>query len=51
MASLGTRHVVIRPHCPWQKGKVERFNRTLQIEWAYRQVFMTNGERFDALAP
>jgi transposase InsO family protein len=48
---LGARHVFIKPHCPWQNGKVERFNRTLQAEWAYRQVFMTNSERFDALAP
>ena len=28
---------LIKPHCPWQNGKVERFNRTLQTEWAYRQ--------------
>ena len=41
----------IRPHCPWQNGKVERFNRTLQTEWAYRQVFTTNDERSAALAP
>ena len=27
---LGIRHVLIKPHCPWQNGKVERFNRTLQ---------------------
>ena len=27
---LGARHVLIRPHCPWQNGKVERLNRTLQ---------------------
>ena len=33
---LGARHILIRPHCPWQNGKVERFNRTLQTEWAYR---------------
>ncbi|MFI5054520.1 MAG: IS481 family transposase [Acidimicrobiia bacterium] len=44
-------HVLIRPHCPWQNGKVERFNRTLQTEWAYRQVFTSNGERSAALAP
>ena len=37
--TLGATHKLIRPHCPWQNGKVERFNRTLQIEWAYRQVF------------
>lgn len=48
---LGARHVLIRPHCPWQNGKVERFNRTLQDEWAYRQVFTSNAERSDALAP
>lgn len=44
-------HKLIRPHCPWQNGKVERFNRTLQIEWAYRQVFTNNNERAQALAP
>ncbi len=49
--TLGARHVYIKPHCPWQNGKVERFNRTLQVEWAYRQVFLTNDERFRALAP
>jgi transposase InsO family protein len=48
---LRARHVLIRPHCPWQNGKVERFNRTLQAEWAYRQVFHTNTDRADALAP
>ena len=41
----------IKPHCPWQNGKVERLNRTLQTEWAYRQVFTTNDERAAALAP
>jgi transposase InsO family protein len=44
-------HKLIRPHCPWQNGKVERFNRTLQTEWAYRQVFRSNDERSAALAP
>ena len=51
IAALGAEHMFIRPHCPWQNGKVERFNRTLQIEWAYRQVFTTNAERCAALAP
>jgi transposase InsO family protein len=41
----------IKPHCPWQNGKVERLNRTLTTEWAYRQVFTTNDERSAALAP
>ncbi len=48
---LGARHVLIRPHCPWQNGKVERLNRTLQTEWAYRQVFTSNADRAAALAP
>jgi transposase InsO family protein len=46
---LDAKHIRIRPHCPWQNGKVERFNRTLQTEWAYRQVFTSNHERADAL--
>ena len=41
----------IRPHCPWQNGKVERLNRTLATEWAYRQVFTSNDNRTAALAP
>jgi transposase InsO family protein len=51
IADLGAEHIFIRPHCPWQNGKVERFNRTLQAEWAYRQVFTTNADRTAALAP
>ena len=50
-AALGARQVFIRPHCPWQNGKVERYNRTLQTEWAYRQIFTTNNDRRAALAP
>jgi len=46
---LRATHKFIRPHCPWQNGKVERFNRTLQTEWAYRQVFTSNNERSAAL--
>ena len=49
--SLGARQKFIKPHCPWQNGKVERLNRTLVTEWAYRQVFTSNAERAAALAP
>jgi transposase InsO family protein len=49
MARLGARHVLIRPHCPWQNGKVERFNRTLQVEWAYQRPFTSNDQRAQAL--
>lgn len=51
LARHGIAHKFIRPHCPWQNGKVERFNRTLATEWAYRQVFTSNAERTAALAP
>jgi transposase InsO family protein len=50
-AELGARQVFIKPHCPWQNGKVERLNRTLQIEWAYRRAFTSNTQRAAALAP
>jgi transposase InsO family protein len=50
-ASLGAHQKFIKPHCPWQNGKVERLNRTLATEWAYRQVFSSNAERAAALAP
>jgi transposase InsO family protein len=50
-AQLGARQKFIKPHCPWQNGKVERLNRTLVTEWAYRQVFTSNAERAAALAP
>ncbi|MDP5184147.1 IS481 family transposase [Blastococcus sp. BMG 814] len=50
-AALGARQKFIRPHCPWQNGKVERLNRTLVTEWAYRQPFTSNAERAAALAP
>jgi transposase InsO family protein len=51
IAALGAEHIFIRPHCPWQNGKVERLNRTLQTEWAYRQVFLSNYDRTAALGP
>jgi len=51
IVTLGAPHIFIKAHCPWQNGKVERLNRTLQSEWAYHQVFYSNQERHDALAP
>jgi hypothetical protein len=50
LADLGATHLLIRPHCPWQNGKVERLNRTLLIEWAYRRAYTSNAQRTQALA-
>jgi transposase InsO family protein len=45
LSNASVRHVFIRAHCPWQNGKVERFNRTLQTEWAYHRLFTSNQAR------
>ena len=50
LGELGATHLLIRPHCPWQNGKVERLNRTLQVEWAYRRPYRSNLQRTRALA-
>jgi transposase InsO family protein len=51
LQALGARHLLIRPHCPWTNGKVERLNRTLLREWAYSRMFTSNAERAACLAP
>ncbi|HRD12028.1 MAG TPA: IS481 family transposase [Mycobacterium sp.] len=50
-SELHIDQIFIKAHCPWQNGKVERLNRTLQTEWAYRQPFTSNAQRAAALAP
>jgi transposase InsO family protein len=49
LAALGAKHILIKPRHPWQNGKAERFNRTLQEGWAYRRPFTSNQARTDAL--
>jgi transposase InsO family protein len=49
MAVLGITHVRIPPYRPRANGKVERFNRTLAEEWAYRRLYRSNPERLRAL--
>lgn len=51
VATIGAKQIFIKPHCPWQNGRVERFNQTLQMEWAYRQPFTSNNQRSRALDP
>jgi len=50
-AEHGIRQKFIKPHCPWQNGKAERYNRTLATEWAYQRVYLSNDQRTNALAP
>ena len=50
--SISSQPPASEPHvryCPWQNGKVERFDRTLASAWAYRQVFISNADRAAAL--
>jgi hypothetical protein len=46
---VGAVQKFIRPRCPWTNGKVERFNRTLAREWAYRRPYPSNHARALAL--
>jgi transposase InsO family protein len=39
----------IQPGRPWTNGKAERFNRTLQSEWAYATAWASNDQRTTAL--
>lgn len=49
MKALDATHITIKPHCPWQNGKVERYQRTLAAEWAYATTYLSNSERAEAL--
>ena len=48
-AEHGITQKFIKPHCPWQNGKAERYNRTLATEWAYARIWRSNDERSAAL--
>jgi transposase InsO family protein len=44
------RHIRTRPYTPRTNGKVERFNQTLQREWAYALEYASSNARREALA-
>ena len=47
-SALQIRRMYIKPHCR-ANGKAERFNRTLQTEWAYSRSWTYNHQRTRAL--
>ena len=49
LVSAGIKQRFTRPHRPQTNGKVERFNRTLQNEWAYARPYRSEAARTRAL--
>jgi transposase InsO family protein len=50
LVDLGARHILIPPRTPRWNGKVERFFRTLDTEWAHGRVWASSAERDRALS-
>jgi transposase InsO family protein len=49
LATAGIVHQRTRPYRPCTNGKVERFNQTLDREWAYATAYVSNQARRAAL--
>jgi transposase InsO family protein len=50
LASLGARHILIPPRTPRWNGKVERFFRTLDTDWAHGRIWLNSRQRDRALS-
>jgi len=50
LAEQGARHILTPPYTPRWNGKVERFIRTLKLEWAYAHSWSSSVQRSRALA-
>jgi transposase InsO family protein len=50
LRELGARHILIPPRTPRWNGKIERFFRTLDTEWAHSRVWPNSTRRDRALA-
>ena len=50
LAELGARHILIPPRTPRWNGKIERFFRTLDSEWAHSRVWPDSATRDRALS-
>jgi transposase InsO family protein len=49
LSELGARHILTPPYTPRWNGKVERFQQTLELEWAKSQVWPSSQVRDRAL--
>jgi len=49
LAELGARHILTPPYTPRWNGKLERFNQTLDEEWAHSREWPTSTTRDRAL--
>jgi transposase InsO family protein len=50
LAELGARHILTPPFTPRWNGKIERFFKTLDREWAHGRVWSSSTERDRALS-
>jgi transposase InsO family protein len=50
LGELGARHILIPPYTPRWNGKIERFFRTLDTEWARSRVWANSAQRDRALS-